>query len=485
MKMINSKTLALSTLAVALSTALPSYAGVVNAPQQRIIGGVDAGKTAYPWMVSIKSKTSGQHFCGASLIDKQWVLTAAHCLEEVGADDIQVTIAEYDQESKDSGEQTLLVSAIYMHQDYDPDHDIALLKLAEESDKTPVALADANFMANLNVGTELTTIGWGLTRDGDYSSLATILQEVKVPLYKQADCKINYGKLDVEITSNMVCAGLPAGGKDSCQADSGGPLFVQSGGSMVQLGVTSFGEACAKANFPGVYTRVAAYRDWIIKAKKGEVPAHKPDDQSGGTDSPLEQEVLGLPQSIDLFVDRGQQSASDQLTLENPKEAKANLLVSDMTIDGDGFSLKENSCANQAIEPGKSCRFSVSYQTQGNKSFAEGQLQLKTNHQTHQTIEVDLFALNGNAFDEADDVSCSIFTELNLTNDKEDADGDNGCDNKEPDDNADNNDSNDDNTDNNSDEKDENKSEVTFAGALNPLMLLGLLALPLVGRRKS
>lgn len=503
MKMVNSKTLALSALAVAISAPLLSHAGVVNAPQQRIIGGVDAAKTAYPWMVSVKSKSDGGHFCGASLIDKQWVLTAAHCIEDERAEGIQVTIAEYDQKKADSGEQTLMVSAIYMHQDYNDDHDIALLKLATESDKTPVALADTNFMANLNVGTELTTIGWGLTKDGDNSSAATVLQQVKVPLYNQADCKTNYAKLNINITDNMVCAGLPAGGKDSCQGDSGGPLFVQSGGSMVQLGVTSFGEACAKAKFPGVYTRVAAYSDWIAKAKKGEVAAHKPDNQSG-TDMPEEKEVLGLPSYVDLFVEKGQQSASDKLMLENPKDAKANLLVSEMTINGDGFTLKDNRCVNQAIEPGKSCSFSVNYQNQGNKSFAEGKLQLKTNHQTHKTVDVELFALNGDAFDEADEVTCSIFADLNVNDDKAELDAEMNCNNDGNDDddfdandndddlggdnpgNSNGDDINGDNSGNNgsNDEGEKHQATVTFAGAFHPLMLLGLLALPFARRRQ-
>ena len=473
------KTLLFGALALA-QASIPAQAADtwLNAREHRIIGGGAAPTATYPWMVSVKGKDGG-HFCGASLIDTQWVLTAAHCVEEESAAGIQVTIAEYDQSKADDGEQTLDVSAIYLHQQYGDDHDIALLKLSTVSDKTPVALADSTFMANLASGAELTTIGWGLTKDGDNSSAATVLQQVNVPLYDQAQCKTNYGTLNIAITDNMVCAGLEAGGKDSCQGDSGGPLFVQSGGSMVQLGITSFGEACAKAKFPGVYTRVAAYSDWIIKAKNGEVPAHqgpKPGGGNGSCDDCNEEAVLGLPPYLDLYLAAGETQATDTLTLTNPATASANLMVSEMTLVGDGFTLSDNGCENQAVEPGKDCRFKVTYKNPAsNATYAEGELTLATNHSQHSRIVVELFALNGDAFDEGDGVTCAIFDDLNirqqgLTLDCEDQpDGDNNSDGSDAD---------------GSDEKDPDAT-ITVAGALNPWMLLGLMLLPLAGRRNA
>uniref|UniRef100_A0A8D0ADB2 trypsin n=1 Tax=Sander lucioperca TaxID=283035 RepID=A0A8D0ADB2_SANLU len=78
------------------------------------------------------------------------------------------------------------------------------------------------------------------------------LQEVSVPLVSITQCNAAYGI----ITSNMICAGLPAGGKDSCQGDSGGPLVTKSGSTWVQVGVVSFGKGCALPGYPGVYTRM-------------------------------------------------------------------------------------------------------------------------------------------------------------------------------------------------------------------------------------
>ena len=429
----------------------------------RIIGGENAPTSVYPWMVSVQSKLGAEHFCGASLIASQWVLTAAHCVESEVASGIQVSIADHDLSKNDSGEQLRDVSDIYIHQQYGDDHDIALLKLTAASDKTPVALADANFMANLADGTELTTIGWGLTRDGDDGSLPNILQQVKVPLFAQASCKTNYAPLKIEITNNMVCAGLDAGGKDSCQGDSGGPLFVESGGSMVQLGVTSFGEGCAVAKFPGVYTRVAAYRDWITKAQNGEVPAHQGGGSGGET---IMESVLGLPAYLDMFVKKNDTSVAATVTLTNPQDAKENLMVNEVAVTGDGFSLKQNGCDNQAIEAGKGCDITLQYQASQGTDTAEGQLSVKTNHAQHSEINVELYVINGNEFDA--EMNCSLMQQLGIESgdcDASDKPSDNSAsDNKPKED----------------DDDDDNK----LLGALNPWMLLGLLLLPVVSRRR-
>uniref|UniRef100_A0A3B3HLP0 Peptidase S1 domain-containing protein n=1 Tax=Oryzias latipes TaxID=8090 RepID=A0A3B3HLP0_ORYLA len=99
-------------------------------------------------------------------------------------------------------------------------------------------------------------------------STSSTLQEVSVPIVSNTQCRDSYSSL----TSNMMCAGLTEGGKDSCQGDSGGPLVSKNDTRWVQAGVVSFGYECAQPNFPGVYTRVSEYQTWISSQVRGSQP---------------------------------------------------------------------------------------------------------------------------------------------------------------------------------------------------------------------
>jgi secreted trypsin-like serine protease len=121
-------------------------------------------------------------------------------------------------------------------------------------------VADA---ALVNAGILATVTGWGTRSEGapDYPDE---LYEVQVPIVDQSTCEFVYGSIGDDITGNMLCAGLPQGGKDSCYGDSGGPLIVPDGSGGFKLaGIVSWGEGCAQPGFPGVYTRVANFVEWV------------------------------------------------------------------------------------------------------------------------------------------------------------------------------------------------------------------------------
>jgi trypsin len=218
---------------------------------QYIVGGEEAQKGEFPFMVSLQD--GGGHFCGGSLIAKDWVLTAAHCVE--GGAPNTVYVGLYDHTQTD-GAEAFRPAQIIVHPQYnDLDYDYALIRLDHESNYQPIALASAEPAAGL----DLVTAGWGYEKESDFN-LPRNLRKVTVPLVSRDVCNKSY---DNKISERMLCAGLAQGGKDSCQGDSGGPLMAGSGAARVLVGIVSWGEGCARANKYGVYSNVSAVQDWI------------------------------------------------------------------------------------------------------------------------------------------------------------------------------------------------------------------------------
>jgi hypothetical protein len=232
------------------------------APETRIIGGSLAPSGQFPWFAA----STGNYFCGASLIHKDILLTAAHCADvfRVGSG---VYVGANSRDSSSGGAHYRTIVSMKRHEDYDDttiQNDYLLLKLSSAVPNTPVRLnAQDSFPPS---GEVLTTMGFGLTSEG--GSVSYSLREVDLVAIDHNVCAAQYkGVLGLDNATPltipediMMCAGVRGGGKSSCNGDSGGPLVTASG---VQVGIVSFGVGCAQENFSGVYARVSGVIEWI------------------------------------------------------------------------------------------------------------------------------------------------------------------------------------------------------------------------------
>ncbi|CAH4029343.1 phenoloxidase-activating enzyme 1-like [Pieris brassicae] len=248
----------------------------------RIFGGIIADLDEFPWMTLIGYRTKSDRVtyqCGGVLFNHRYVLTAAHCvtgqiLTVVGKLE-RVRLGEYDTQSDidcladDCAEpvQEILVQAAYPHSGYSDSNtnrqdDIALIRLSKRAKYSdfvsPICLPDYQ-QALPPVGDEVQVAGWGKTLEGSSSPVKV---KLTIPIYDKMDCASKYRTLKAHLTDKQLCAG-GIFAKDSCKGDSGGPLMKRTGDIWTSVGVVSFGYGCGRDGWPGVYTSVASYMDWI------------------------------------------------------------------------------------------------------------------------------------------------------------------------------------------------------------------------------
>jgi secreted trypsin-like serine protease len=241
----------------------------------KVVGGTTVPDGKYKFVAALLntnycSTAFEQQFCGATLIDGNSVLTAAHCVEGVEvepASPLRVIVGRTVLDSNQGQERT--ISQIVIHPDWDNStfvNDAAVLKLSSPvSGITPIKLATSSQNFLESPGRNTTVAGWGNTvgqpADGSDagSSYPNRMREAQVPIVSDSSAEQVYDPIygpSGYIPPIQVAAGKT--GKDTCQGDSGGPIFALAGGKYRQIGITSWGIGCGASGYPGVYAEVNA-----------------------------------------------------------------------------------------------------------------------------------------------------------------------------------------------------------------------------------
>ncbi|MBT2450161.1 serine protease [Streptomyces sp. ISL-43] len=244
------RTLAVGAVALAAVSLQPGSATASPAP---VVGGTRAAQGEFPFMVRLSMG------CGGALYSQQIVLTAAHCVSGSGNNtSITVTAGVVDLNS--SSAIKVKSTKVLQAPGYNgTGKDWALIKLAKPINLPTLKIADTKAYDN---GT-FTVAGWGATREG--GAQQRYLRKATVPFVSDASCQASYGSSLVP--AEEICAGFDAGGVDTCQGDSGGPMFRRdSANAWIQVGIVSWGEGCARPDYPGVYTEVSTFAGAIKSA---------------------------------------------------------------------------------------------------------------------------------------------------------------------------------------------------------------------------
>ncbi|XP_076679470.1 trypsin-1-like [Andrena cerasifolii] len=261
-----------ATILAAVAATEPRQGYVLPLFDSRIVGGSEAKPGQFPWQVSLQwGWLSGMsHFCGGSILNSQWVVTAGHCVNAVPSyGKFVVKAGKHNLKLTEGSEQVVEVVKSIVHEEYPGNvapYDIALLKLATplklNNFVQPISLPQPNSTPS---GTAVLT-GWGSTSRTSSPIMPDKLQTAPLPLIDLVTCKSAIEKLtgNSPLHETNVCSGPLTGGYSACSGDSGGPLVLNQNGKTELIGIVSWGIVpCGTQGAPSVYTKVSAFVDWI------------------------------------------------------------------------------------------------------------------------------------------------------------------------------------------------------------------------------
>ncbi|XP_043515642.1 chymotrypsin-2-like [Frieseomelitta varia] len=237
-----------------------SSGGLLSRYDPRIVNGENAKEGEIPYQVSLQNKDSSFHFCGGSVLNENYVITAAHCTVGKTPGSIKVVAGTINLTKLGSEHP---VTNIIIHENYNAAdswrNDISLLKVSKKFVKSNViSFVPLPSPSDVIKTNDVAVVsGWGRLRQGGPTTVN--LQRVNILIADQEYCKYIYNKMHYNVYDTQVCAYDPKVEKGSCNGDSGGPLTVN--GKLV--GLVSWAMGCALTDYPTVYTRVSSHLNWI------------------------------------------------------------------------------------------------------------------------------------------------------------------------------------------------------------------------------
>ena len=246
----------------------------------RIVGGTNAGANEWPWIVRLRLSISGLNGqCGGTIIDNNWVLSAAHCCEGVEA--IYATFSDLIRsDTSEANEYELQADDWVISPAYEGDgFDTCLIHFAEDiiaADTDGDVEAACISETHPDHGSACWVAGWGVD---ETTGLSDNLKQAGVNIMDQEYCLAHVGFVS-ELDEDTICAGIPDfdndeytdGGVDSCAGDSGGPLICDYNGKAAVVGVVSRGYGCAYEGTAGLYSAVSTSYEWIQNTIKASHP---------------------------------------------------------------------------------------------------------------------------------------------------------------------------------------------------------------------
>jgi hypothetical protein len=306
-----------------------------------IIGGTITADGEYPFMVAVGQLFNGQTFqyCGGVLVSDRHVVTAAHCSEGQDPADAGVLVGTRDIFA---GGESLAVASIAIHprfEDTPSGSDIAVWTLAERIDLAASGLATVEM---LDAATEAlaapailaSTLGWGTGNAGSE------LEVVHLPIVDETTCAAVYP--EATNFETQICAGVAAGGVDSCYGDSGGPLLVRdpARGVWMHAGITSWGDGCALPDTPGVYARVSALSGWVkgeAAEAAGAIRVTVLDGETAAADFPTLATTRAMEGEIDPRWQLTGLDLAGQVAVATPVEASWHV-IGEPGVDGSALT---------------------------------------------------------------------------------------------------------------------------------------------------